>query len=369
MKAKSLTLSAAETAEFGREIDQVRQGVVDDLGQRDVDHIRKMIRVQRYSEAGGRALLHFGFGPFSFVAGVGALAAAKILENMEIGHNIMHGQYDWTKDPDLNGSTYEWDTACTGDEWRKSHNFEHHTFTNIHGKDRDVGYGILRVSDEQPWNPQFRLQPLSALLLALGFQYGVGAHDLRLDEYMAGKRPWKELPKKARPFLNKAGWQIGKDYVLFPAISLWNWPRVLSGNFLANLIRNVWAFAIIFCGHFPDGTKVFREEDTENETRAAWYLRQVHGSANLEGSRLFYIATGHLSHQIEHHLFPDLPAERYEELAPKIREICERYGQTYNTGGFWKQFGSVVRRIWVYSGPNVESGATAKVVRRQRIAT
>ena len=29
-----------------------------------------------------------------------------------------------------------------------------------------------------------------------------------------------------------------------------------------------------------------------------------------------------LSHQIEHHMFPDLPAARYPEMAPRVREIC-----------------------------------------------
>ncbi len=61
--------------------------------------------------------------------------------------------------------------------------------------------------------------------------------------------------------------------------------------------------------------------------------------------------SGHLSHQIEHHLFPDIPAARYPEMAPRVREICERYGQAYNTGTFRKQFGSVVRRLLVNAWP------------------
>jgi fatty acid desaturase len=55
--------------------------------------------------------------------------------------------------------------------------------------------------------------------------------------------------------------------------------------------------------------------------------------------------SGNLSFQIEHHLFPDLPANRYGEIAPEVREICERYGIPYNTGPLRKQFGSVVKKI------------------------
>jgi linoleoyl-CoA desaturase len=359
MNTTSRTLSAEEVDAFGCELDALRDDVIADLGQRDVDHIRSMVRAARYAEAAGRVLLHVGPGPLSFAAGVAALGTSKILENMEIGHNVMHGQYDWTKDPDLDSHTYEWDTACTGDEWRHSHNFEHHTFTNILGKDRDVGYGILRMSAEQRWMPAYLPQPLYALALALGFQWGVGLHDLRLNDYLEGKRPLAELPVRARPFLRKAGWQLFKDYAFFPALASWNAPRVIAGNLLANLTRNVWSFAIIFCGHFPDGVRVYREEETRGETRGGWYVRQLSGSANFEGSRLFHILSGHLSHQIEHHLFPDLPAARYPEIAPRVREICERYGQAYNTGSFWQQFGSVVGRIFRYSLPERAAAAAA----------
>ena len=82
-----------------------------------------------------------------------ALSLSKILDNMEIGHNVMHGQYDWMRDPALNSKMFEWDTACPGDQWRHSHNYMHHTYTNILGKDRDIGYGVLRMDESQKWNP------------------------------------------------------------------------------------------------------------------------------------------------------------------------------------------------------------------------
>ena len=86
------------------------------------------------------------------------------------------------------------------------------------------------------------------------------------------------------------------------------------------MARNLWAFTIIFCGHFPDGVAQFTEDEADGESRGHWYLRQLLGSANLTGGRLFHLLTGNLSHQIEHHLFPDLPAHRYAEIAPEVRE-------------------------------------------------
>ena len=346
-----VALSRTEIEQFGAELDAIRQRVMQNLGQSDVDHIRKMITICRVSEVTGRGLLHFGIGPVSWVAGVLALAHAKILDNMEIGHNIMHGQYDWTGDPRLHSQTFEWDIACDGDGWRHSHNVVHHTYTNILGKDRDFGYSLLRMSSEQRWKPRHLLQPFSALLLALGFQYGVGSHDLEIGRYKYGRLSKEEFMPRLHRFLKKSGKQIFKDYLLFPALALWNAPRVLAGNFAANLIRNLWTYVVIFCGHFTEGVAIYREEETRNETRADWYIRQLTGSSNLTGGRWFHILTGHLSHQIEHHLFPDMPAHRYAEIAPEVQALCQKYGLRYNTGSLWKQFGTVVKRILVHTLP------------------
>jgi linoleoyl-CoA desaturase len=345
------TLTSEEAEAFGRELDDLRRDVVADLGERDLRHIRGVIRSARLTEALGRVLLQLGLDPVTFVVGTGALTLSKILENMEIGHNVMHGQYDWTRDPALDSHTYEWDIASTSDGWRRSHNYEHHTFTNILGRDRDIGYSWLRVSDEQPWHPSHLTQPAVALGLALLFQWGVGAHDLRLEEVVSGEQSLAELWRRARPFLAKARWQLFKDYAFYPALALANAPRVLVGDLLANTGRNVWAFTVIFCGHFPEGIRVYRPDEARDESRGRWYLRQLNGSANIEGGRLLHLLTGHLSHQIEHHLFPDLPAARYPEIAPRVREICSRYGQAYHSGTFGHQIASVAGQLLRLSLP------------------
>ncbi len=361
MNTQSKNLTREEADAFGRELDALRQETVADLGERDVAHIRQVIRAANRSEVAGRVLLHFGLGPVSFVLGTSALGLSKILENMEIGHNIMHGQYDWTRDPALDSQRYEWDNVCTGDDWRHSHNYEHHTFTNILGKDRDVGYGFLRVAPEQEWKPIHLTQPIVAAFLALFFQWGVGGHDLRIDELFSGKQTPAQLGKRARPFLTKAAWQLFKDYAFFPALALGNAPRVFLGNLFANGTRNLWTFAVIFCGHFPEGVRLYDQAETENESRGQWYVRQLNGSANIEGNRWLHVLTGHLSHQIEHHLFPDIPAARYPEMAPRVREICSRYGQSYNTGTFRRQLSSVIGRIGRLSLPGPK--LAAKLIR------
>ena len=344
-------LDPASLDALAHDLDQLRLAINSQVGERDARHICRVRGTAQAAAISGRGLLMFGFGPVSWVLGVLSLATAKIVENMEVGHNVMHGQYDWMNDPTLNSQSYEWDIVCDGDHWRHSHNVEHHDHTNIVGKDHDYGYGMLRLTESQRWSPWNLLQPLWYLLLAINFQWGVAIHDIKIGRYLKRRMGKEEFRQRMRPFLRKAGRQLFKDYVLFPALAFWQWPRVLLGNLLANLIRNLWTNAIIFCGHFTTDAHTYSREEVRNESRGQWYLRQIQGSSNLEGGRWFHLLSGHLSHQIEHHLFPDLPAPRYAEIAPQVREICARYGIHYNTGSFWKQYWGVLLRMARHSLP------------------
>jgi fatty acid desaturase len=338
-------LTPEQVEALGAELDDLRRRTVADLGDRDREYLDGVVATQRRLELAGRALLFAGFLPPAWLAGTVALSLSKILDNMEIGHNVMHGQYDFLDRDEYRGNGFEWDTACPAEQWRHTHNYEHHTFTNILGKDRDVGYAILRVTPEQRWTPTNLGNPIYAAALAALFQYGVMLHGTEIEKLARGRKGVGEVADQFREIGRKLGSQTLKDYVLFPALAGPGALFTLAGNATANLTRNLWAFTIIFCGHFPDGVATFTEDDAENETRGGWYLRQLLGSANLEGGQVFDVLTGNLSYQIEHHLFPDLPAHRYGEMSVEVREICERYGLPYNSGGLGKQFGSVVRKI------------------------
>jgi linoleoyl-CoA desaturase len=350
-----IPLTPEQIESFGEELDAIRRRVLADRGEHDANYIHKVIRAQRGLEVAGRGLLWAGVFPPAWIAGTTALSLSKILDNMEIGHNVMHGQYDWMNDPALSGKQFEWDNACPADQWRHSHNYMHHTHTNIVGKDRDIGYGVLRMSEDQRWRPYYLGNPVYAVLLALLFQYGVALHDLEVERLTTGEAKLADKRKLIGGIWKKVRRQTLKDYVIFPALSGPFFLFPLAGNATANLVRNVWSFTIIFCGHFPEGTYEFTEEETENESRGQWYYRQLLGSANLSGSRPFHILAGNLSFQIEHHLFPDLPANRYAEISTEVREICERYGIPYNVGPLGKQFGSVVKKICRLALPDRKS--------------
>ena len=349
---KSKTLSPDELRQFAAELDALRDRTSADLGEQDVRYIRRVIRTSRYLAAAGRVLLMAGWFLPAWLLGTVLLALGKIVENMEVGHNIIHGQYDWTGDPDLVGKTYEWDIVGTADNWRHSHNFRHHTYTNVRGMDDDIGYGLLRIFPEQKWRPFFLFQPVIAVVFALLFEWGVAIQNLRLGRLFAGKMTLAELKEQFRPVGRKMTRQILKDYVLFPLLAGPFFLPVLLGNVCANLIRNVWTYVIIFCGHFTADAETFPKSVLHRETRGQWYVRQLRGSSNLAGGRLLNLMSGNLSHQIEHHFYPDIPANRYAEMAVQVRDICQRYGQYYNTGSLGKQFGQVVWRILRHSLPS-----------------
>jgi len=363
------TLSAQELDQLAKELDAVRARAMADVGKKDARYIRRVVALVRYSAFAGRALLMLSFFPPAWVLGTLLLALSKIVENMEVAHNVMHGQYDWMGDPSLNGQTYEWDLVGTSDNWRTSHNFMHHTYTNIKGMDDDVGYGVLRLFPEQRWKPHYLFQPFYAVIFALLFQWGIAIQELRLGQLFSGKKSKEKFSEEFAPVKRKMRQQMFKDYVFFPLLAGPFFLPVLAGNFVANGIRNVWTYSIIFCGHFTRDAEIFPKSVLKDESRGHWYMRQIKGSSNLEGGKLLNLLSGNLSHQIEHHLFPDVPAWRYAEMAKEVRAICDRHGLHYNTGSFMKQAGQVTWRILRYAFPSKTPSAQLNEFRAESTAS
>jgi len=360
-------LTEQDLEALARELDAIGAETRADLGAPDAAYIRRIIAIQRGLEASGRGLLLLSrYGP-ALAGGTALLTVAKVLENMEIGHNVMHGQWDWMRDPAIHSTTWEWDAASTAQSWKISHNVTHHMYTNVLGKDRDLGYSAMRVDPEQPWHPVYLLQPIYGVLMAMVFEWGIALYDMELDAVQRGEKSKEQARAEIRAFAHKAARQLAKDYVVFPLLSGRSWRRTLAATVLANVVRNVWVHTVVFMGHIPDGAETFTEEEFEGETRGGWYARQLSGTCNLDGSPLFHVMTGHLSYQIEHHLYPDLPCNRYASIAPRVRAVCERYGLPYLSGPLGRQYRSVLRKVLRLSLPGGgPKAATAPAPRAAR---
>ena len=348
-------LTPEDIEQIGVELDSIRQDVLDARGERDAAYIRKVIGVQRKLELASRAVLLGSALPPLWVLGTVGLSFAKILDNMEIGHNILHGQWDWMRDPKIHSTTWDWDMASPTEQWQHSHNQLHHTYTNVIGKDNDLGYGIMRVDEDQPWIPMYLLQPLWNFVNACLFEYGIAAYDLELGAAVMKKRTKDpDFQRSLKQVLAKIRKQATKDYVVHPLLSLPTGSvlSTLVANVTANVVRNLWSHSVIMCGHFPEGVETFEKRSIEGETRGEWYVRQMLGSANISGSKAMHLMSGNLSHQIEHHLFPDLPSNRYGEIAPKVEALFEKYGLNYHAAPLPKQVASSWHKVIRLSFPN-----------------
>jgi fatty acid desaturase len=338
---------------FAIALDQIKADTVASLGEKDRKYIYRLMAIQRLTELAGRGLLMAGWIPPLWLAGTALLSFSKILDNMEIGHNVMHGQYDFMNDKLIHSSNYEWDMACAGSSWKRTHNYHHHAYTNILGKDRDYGYSVMRLDDSQPWTFEDLFNLPKMFALSAVFQWGVAFFEMDSDKILSGEIKWREKKQFIKEFLKKGFRQVFKEYMFLPLLGLITGAAipVLIGNLVSNVIRNLWASSVIFCGHFPDGVHTFSEEECENESKGHWYYRQILGSCNFKGRSWLHLMSGHLSFQVEHHLFPDIPAHRYREMAPKVKAVCDQYGIAYNTDSFVKQYATVVRKVFKFSFP------------------
>jgi len=349
-------LTESDIESLAVELDAIRLDIEDSRGSRDARYIHRAIAAQRALEVAGRLLLAASSRRSAWWAGAVTLGVAKIIENMEIGHNVMHGQWDWMNDPEIHSSTWEWDMSGSSQHWRYTHNFLHHKYTNILGMDDDVGYGVLRVTRDQRWLPFNALNLVYNTVLALLFEWGVGLQHVELGKIAKNRMEHDDARQRVEEFLSKAGRQVLKDYAAFPALTSLSpgatYASTLKANAVANVIRNVWANAVIFCGHFPDGAEKFTKTDMIGETKGQWYLRQMLGSANFEGGPALRFMSGNLCYQIEHHLYPDLPSNRLHEISLRVREVFAKYDLPYTTGSFLVQYGKTWRTIAKLSLPD-----------------
>ncbi len=341
--ARYAHLSPREIETLGAELDAIRTEVENSRGGRDAAYIRRTILFQRTLDAGARLLIFGSRSRAGWWLGTVALAVAKSIENMEIGHNVGHGQWDWMNDPEIHSNTWEWDMAGLSSQWRYSHNYRHHMYTNVLDVDDDLGFGIMRVSRDVAWRPRNLVQPLRNVLLAVIFEWGIALHGLHSDHERATTDA--ERAAQTQALKGKIKRQVMKDYVVIPALNGSRWRRALFANATANVLRNLWAYAVIFCGHFPDGAEKFTVGALEQESKPDWYLRQMLGSANFRAGRVLAFLSGNLCYQIEHHLFPDLPSNRYAQIAQRVQALCATYGLPYTTGSFPRQFFLAQRTI------------------------
>ena len=319
-----------------------RAEVVASRGERDAAYIRKVINVQRTLELGSRAVLLFSLFPPAWLVGTAGLSIAKILENMEIGHNVMHGQWDWMRDPKIHSTTWEWDNASPVGPVEA---LAQRAAPHLHQRDRqdnDLGYGIMRVDEDQRWHPFY----LGAAAVELPQRLLVRVRHRglrpRARQEPARRRSGTRDPEFRRPGQAGAAQdpQAG-DQGLRRCTRCCPARRsctTLAANLTANLVRNLWTHSVIMCGHFPEGVETFektldRRRDPRRvvpapDARLGQHQRQP---AHALHDRQPVVTRSSTT------CSPTCRATATRRSRPKVQEIFERYGLTYTSGPLPKQ--------------------------------
>jgi fatty acid desaturase len=332
---------------FARAIDALREDVEAQIGPADITYMERVCALSQTAEVLGRSLIHFSLDPFTFGVGVGSLWVHKTLELMEIGHTVLHGTYDKRPGGEkLRSHTFRWKAPIHERSWMMAHNIRHHQYTNIAGRDPDLDFGGLRLSGRIPHRALHRLQPLSNVVTWLGFATAVNLHATGLidvyydkDLTVLADRSGTSIRAAHAAFLQKFARYYAREYLLFPLLAGPFFWKVALGNALSDMARDVWAAAIIYCGHV--GASDYAKEERAG-SRAAWYAMQVEAAYDVDVPHVLSVLCGALDKQIEHHLFPRVPPNRLREIAPRVRAICEQHGVQYRSGSWPRRLGEVL---------------------------
>ncbi len=356
---------------LGEELDALKARVTAEVGEKDVRYVRGMRAVSRLFEATGRVLLHVSFEPVSFLAGVTALWLHKQLEATEIGHSALHGAYDGLPGAKrFQSETFRWDTPIDEASWRNGHNHRHHGNTNVAGRDPDIHFGPVRLTDKTPYHRVHRIGlPFSLFVLFPNFAFLMNLHFTGLsDAYHDNGQPEKlDFLKDRSKESIRGAWRAALrkyvpyyfwNYVFFPALAGPMFWKVLLGNWMAETMRDVYSAATIYCGHVGPETASY-ERGHKPKSRGEWYAMQIEASNDYEVSWAVSVLCGGLDRQIEHHLFPTLPPERLRQIAPEVRAICERHGITYRTD----TWGRTLRKAFGHIAVLSRQGGVRQVLR------
>ncbi|MFT5460290.1 MAG: fatty acid desaturase, partial [Myxococcota bacterium] len=248
--------------------------------------------------------------------------------------------------------------------WHEGHNLAHHPYTNVAGRDPDMHFGPVRLTERTPHRWFHRLQvPFTLFGSMPTFAFSMNLHFTGVLDVGRGG----EGEPDAKPPFRQAAWRAlrkfvpyyGKEFALFPLLAGPMFAKVMLGNALSELMRDLYTAASIHCGHIGEDVEAYAP-GTRSGGRGGWYAMQVRSAHNFQVPYLLSVLCGGLDYQIEHHLFPKLPPERLRQIAPEVRAICEAHGVPYRTGPWLEVLGDALGELWRLSFP-IEADAARHV--------
>jgi len=249
------------------------------------------------------------------------LFALTIMRSTFVAHDLIHGQYFSTRTKNKTIS-YLFANGIMGISrswWENKHNFLHHTYTNIIGKDMDIdaaGGAFTGQHFYPKWFHKYQHILFWPLLTLLYFVFWVQS-----VMYVTEKKYWGELSILA---LNA----LIPTYVIY--MLGWIGVATVIGMYM---VWAAWFGAVIITNHL--GLEMFPEEQYKEFT---WLELQNRTSRNVRGGWFIHWFYGGLNTQVEHHLYPKA-ARFYLLKAAKITEaFCLKHDITYITATPWETY-------------------------------
>lgn len=322
---------------LARSLDEIYREAKAKVGAADLAHIRRVDRCSRGCEVVGRGLLWFGPGPVSFLGGVALLWIHKQLQTAEIGHTTLHGAFNRIEGADeFRSASFAWrGVPIDESSWIAAHNGRHHGLTNVVGEDPDMEFGRARLTDRTPHRAQHRSQLASVLVSFPIFTLAMAAHSTGItalyfaENASASKDTSSAVRREAwTRLLRKVGPHYLKELVVFPLLAGPRFLRVLAGNILSEVVRDVYTASTIYCGHVGPEVESF-PAGTRPTSKGERYEMQIAASNDFRVPWVVSVLCGGLDRQVEHHLFPSLPTNRLRDIASDVRRVAEEHGVPY----------------------------------------
>ncbi len=368
---------------FGAAIDGIRKRAAAKVGATDLRRVRRLDRLSRTLEVAGRGLIGLSPGPLSFGVGVVALWLHRQLQATEIGHTVLHGAYNRIEGAGrFHSKRFRWQIPIDEPSWIRGHNGRHHGLTNVAGQDPDIHFGPIRLTADTPHRTRHYFQlPFALFVLFPNFTFGMNLHFTGCaDAWGSSGGGLDVLPDRSRASvrgayrraLRKFVPYYGKEYLLMPGLAAalgvlvfgpvglaaapLVFAKVALGNYLSELMRDLYTAATIYCGHVG-GEVAHYPEGTRPRSKGERYAMQVEASNNFEVSRGLSVLCGALDLQIEHHLFPSLPPERLREVASEVEAVARAHGVTYRSASWGATLAEALTHIARLSVPQAEDRA------------
>lgn len=270
-------------------------------------------------------MICFTFSGFG-VAGVG----------MGVMHDANHGAYSHNKWINrIMGSTLNL-LGGFDVNWRHQHNILHHTYTNITHIDEDIEQRL-----KMRWSPHYQYHPVQR------FQqyYAFFAYCLATFSWTFMK-DYKQFYFYSQNGVYKGSksdiyWNFAKLvttkiiyylYILIIPITVLGYSAglIIGGFFWMHAIGGFFLSTVFQLAHVVENT-TFPMPDDKGEIDNEWAIHQMETTADFGHNNKFLTwFAGGLTHQVEHHLFPEICHIHYPKIANIVKETAEEFGVPYN---------------------------------------